>query len=98
MGIVAVAVVRQAVMAFHPVAGLLLLILPTYAVVKKITPPLFVLVSIGALLIGVGGVALATIAAGRPLLPPELVLSILPAVLLGTAVFLAGGALLGRKK
>lgn len=60
---------------------------------EKISPPFFILVSIGALLIGVGGAALATIVAGRP---PELV-SILPAVLLDTAVFLAGGATLGRK-
>lgn len=97
VGVVAIAVVRQAVMAFHPVAGLVLLILPIYAVVKKRAPALFVLVSIGALLIGIGGVALATIVAGRPLLPPELVLSILPAVLLGTAIFLAGGAILGKK-
>lgn len=98
VGVVAIAVARPAVMVFHPVAGLVLLILPIYAVWKKISPPLFILVSIGALLIGIGGVALATIVAGRPLLPPDLVLSILPAVLLGTAVFLAGGAILGRRR
>jgi len=97
VGIVAIAAVRQAVMVFHPVAGLILLALPVYAVIKKVAPPYFSLVSIGALLIGVGGVALATIAAGRPLLPLELVLAILPYVLLGTVVFMGLGALLGRR-
>jgi len=97
VGIGAAAAVRQAVMVFHPVAGLILLALPIYAVVKKIAPPYFSLVSVGALLIGVGGAALATIAAGRPFLPLELVLAILPYVLLGTMVFMGLGALLGRR-
>jgi len=97
VGIAAIAAVRQAVMVFHPVAGLILSALPIYAVVKN-APPYFSLVSVGALLIGVGGVALATIAAGRPLLPLEFVLSILPYVLLGTAVFMGLGALLGRRQ
>ncbi|QOJ79723.1 hypothetical protein IG193_00745 [Infirmifilum lucidum] len=84
-------------MAFHSVAGLILLVLPIYAVARKAAPPYFALVSVGALLIGIGGVALATIAAGRPLLPLDLVLTILPYVLLGTIVFVGAGALLRRK-
>ncbi|WP_225876095.1 hypothetical protein [Infirmifilum lucidum] len=97
IGVIVAATFRQAVVAFHSVAGLILLVLPIYAVARKAAPPYFALVSVGALLIGIGGVALATIAAGRPLLPLDLVLTILPYVLLGTIVFVGAGALLRRK-
>ncbi|MEM1598730.1 MAG: hypothetical protein QXP31_02980 [Pyrobaculum sp.] len=98
VGVVVVSAFRPAVMVFHPVAGLVLFLLPIYGVLKRVVSAPYLLVSAGALLIGVGGVALATIAAGRPLLPLDVVLNILPAVLLGTTVFMAAGALLGKRR
>jgi hypothetical protein len=56
---------RIAVPVFHGIAGLIIFGLPFF---QKGTAPGFWLVGIGGALIGIGGIALAFLVAGRPLL------------------------------
>jgi hypothetical protein len=57
------------------------------------TPPGFALVSVGGVLIGVGGLLLSFLKMGKPILPQKTILTVLPALLfLMTAAFVAGFA------
>lgn len=98
IGVVAITAARPAVPVIHSVAGLVIFLFPIYAVAKRLMPVHFVGVSLGGLAIGVGGVALASAAMARPILPIELVVALLPWILLLTVVFFAYGFTLGRKK
>ncbi|MEB3860438.1 MAG: hypothetical protein LRS43_04435 [Desulfurococcales archaeon] len=80
----------------HSVSGLVIIFMPLYYVYKKISPSISVLVSVGGLLISIGGVALASIAAGSPLLPPDLVISILHPVLFLSALTISLGLYTSR--
>jgi hypothetical protein len=80
----------------HSASGLTIIAVPLYYVYKRLSPPAGVLVSIGGLLISVGGVALASIAAGSPILPPDLVISILHPVLFSSAIIMALGLYASR--
>ncbi|NPA68404.1 MAG: hypothetical protein GXO50_07340 [Chlorobi bacterium] len=53
---------------FHSVAGLTIFALPIIAVKKKLVDPGFIGVTIGGAIIGIGGIALAFLGAGKPLL------------------------------
>jgi hypothetical protein len=97
IGIVATAAVRAAVPVIHSVAGLVIFLFPIYAVVKKLMPTHFMVVSLGGLTIDIGGVALASAVMAHPILPPELVAALLPWMLLLMVIFFAYGFALGRK-
>ena len=77
----------------HGVAGLVITILPIILSMKGMASPLFSLVGIGGALIGVGGLLLAFLKAGKPILPKDLIYSVLPCLLLAmTIAFVVGMA------
>ena len=77
----------------HGVAGMVIFILPISLSIKGVTSPLFSFVGIGGALIGVGGLLLAFLKAGKPILPKELIYSVLPCLLLVmTIAFVVGMA------
>jgi hypothetical protein len=79
----------------HGVAGLIIFILPIVLTLQRETPAGFLLVSLGGGLIGIGGLLLAFLKSGRPILPRETILKVLPGLLLlMTGAFVAGFALL----
>lgn len=103
LGFLVVVVTRYAVpgifavivLAFvHGVSGLLITFLPLYLSLQGVTSPGFILVGVGGALIGIGGLLLSFLKMGRPVLPRETILGILPALLLlMTSAFVAGFAL-----
>jgi hypothetical protein len=83
---------KISVPVFHGVAGLIILLVPFLA---KKTPQGFFWVGIGGLLIGIGGIALAFLSAGKPLLffTEDVVMTILtPLLFLMTGAFALGFA------
>ncbi len=75
----------------HGVAGLAIFLLPLLLVLEGAVKPAFALVALGGGLIGVGGLLLSFLKAGRPILSREKILRILPGLLLlMTACFAAG--------
>jgi len=75
----------------HGVAGLIIFILPIGISFQEIVPWGFALVGVGGGLIGVGGLLLLFLIAGKPVLSREMILLILPGILLlMTAAFVAG--------
>jgi len=85
---------------FHAIAGLTIFFVPIFAVKdgKKNGP--FVMISVGGTLIGLGGIALAFITAGKQLLffSHDFVLLILAPLLFFTALFFALGFIKGNSK
>lgn len=78
----------------HGVAGMTIFLLPAALVFSGRVQPGFTLVGFGGALIGVGGLLLSFLRAGRPIVPQRTILRILPALLLSmTAAFVAGFAL-----
>jgi len=78
----------------HGISGLLIFGLPIYLSVIGTTNKGFVLVGIGGGLFGIGGMLLSFLKTGKPILPQEKILSILPVlILLTTTAFVAGFAL-----
>jgi hypothetical protein len=78
----------------HGSAGLVIFALPIVLGLRGETRPGFVLVGIGGGLIGIGGLLLAFLRAGRPLLSAKSIYTLLPVLLLVTTVaFVAGLAL-----
>ncbi|MFK5971561.1 MAG: hypothetical protein QM487_15780 [Candidatus Marithrix sp.] len=70
---------------FHSVAGLTIFFIPIIAVKNKVADKGFIWVSVGGTLIGIGGIALAFLGAGNPLLgifTAEVVFAILSPILL----------------
>ena len=77
----------------HGISGLLIFLLPLYLVAMGIAPTGFILVSIGGGLIGLAGLLLSFLKAGKPILEREAILSVLPILLLLTTLsFVAGFA------
>ena len=77
----------------HGVAGLTIFFLPIILVFQKELPPGFTLVGVGAMLIGLTGLLLSFLNAGKPLLSRQKILSIFPSLLLlTTAAFVTGFA------
>jgi len=69
---------------FHAIAGLTIFFVPILAVSKKKAPGGFIWVTVGGALIGIGGIALAFLGAGKPLLgifTEEVVFTILTPIL-----------------
>jgi hypothetical protein len=75
----------------HGIAGVTIFILPIILSAQGVTNPLFALVGVGGALIGLGGLALSFLKAGKPILPKETTLKILPTILfLMTLCFVLG--------
>ena len=75
----------------HGIAGMTIFLLPIILSVQGKTQPLFSLVGVGGALIGIGGLALSFLKAGKPILSKELILKILPIILfLMTLCFVIG--------
>ncbi len=70
---------------------MVIFILPISLSIKGVTSPLFSFVGIGGALIGVGGLLLAFLKAGKPILPKELIYSVLPCLLLVMTIAFAVG-------
>jgi len=78
----------------HGIAGLTIFLLPIILVFSGLAPSGFLLISVGGTLIGLGGLFLALLKAGKPLFSRETILRLLPFLLLSmTAAFVAGFAL-----
>ncbi len=78
----------------HGVAGMVIFLLPIVFAINGQAGPGFALVGAGGGLIGLGGLLLSFLKAGRPILPKETVLKVLPGLLLVmTATYVAGFAL-----
>ncbi|AFA39874.1 hypothetical protein Pogu_1847 [Pyrobaculum oguniense TE7] len=97
MGLAAISAFRPAVPAARAVAGLVIVLLPIYAVVKRTMPMHFLGVTAGGVLIGIGGLALASAAMARPILPLEVVAALLPWILLLMVLFYGYGFIMGRR-
>jgi hypothetical protein len=75
----------------HGIAGITIFLLPIILSVQEVTMPLFSLVGAGGALIGIGGLALSFLKAGKPILPKEAILKIFPGLLfLMTLCFVIG--------
>ena len=87
----AAAVIPLAVI--HGIAGLTIFLLPIILSVKGAVPGGFAWVGIGGALIGVGGLLLAFLKSGKPILSQKAILTVLPGLLLlMMAAFYAGFA------
>jgi hypothetical protein len=78
----------------HGVAGMVIFLLPSILSANGTTRPGFALVGLGGALIGIGGLLLSFLKTGKPILPRNTILRILPGLLLlMTAAFVVGFAL-----
>ena len=78
----------------HGISGLTIFLLPIILVFSGLAPSGFLLISVGGALIGLGGLLLALLKAGKPLLSREIIFRVLPGLLLMmTVAFVAGFAL-----
>lgn len=75
----------------HGIAGMTIFLLPIVLSIQGNAPPLFSLVSIGGALIGVGGLLLSFLKAGKPILARETILKLFPTLLLLTTAFFVAG-------
>ena len=77
----------------HGIAGMTIFLLPIILSVKGVAHSGFFWVGIGGALIGIGGLLLAFLKSGKPILSKDTILTVLPALLLlMTAAFVAGFA------
>ena len=75
----------------HGIAGMTIFLLPIIFSIQGKTQPLFSLVGVGGALIGLGGLLLSFLKAGKPILSRETILKVLPGLLLLTTIcFVAG--------
>lgn len=75
----------------HGIAGMTIFLLPIILSMQGKTQPLFSLVGVGGALIGIGGLLLSFLKAGRPILSRETIFKALPVLLLlMTICFVAG--------
>lgn len=75
----------------HGIAGMTIFLLPSILAANGTMKPAFALVGLGGAMIGLGGMLLSFLKAGRPIVPRETILKILPGLLLlMTACFVAG--------
>jgi len=75
----------------HGVAGVVVFLLPSVLSAQGVTRPGFALVGVGGALIGLAGLLLYFLKAGRPILSRDIILSIFPAILLlMTGAFVVG--------
>jgi hypothetical protein len=79
--------------AVHGVAGVVITLMPFILAWRGNVAPGFTLVGVGGALIGLGGLLLSFLKTGRPILPRETILKVLPGLLLlMTAAFVGGFA------
>ncbi|MES0339252.1 MAG: hypothetical protein ABUK16_06505 [Anaerolineales bacterium] len=80
------------VLAFvHGIAGLLIVGLPIALVLQGVKAPMYLFMSAGGALIGIGGMLLAFLKSGRPILSAERIFMLLPWILLlMSAAFVLG--------
>ncbi len=100
IGLLAIAVTRLLDMGgigtfvlalFHSIAGLIIFFTPILAVKSGKAPKGFLWVTVGGVLIGIGGISLAFLKAGAPILPAEFIFTILaPLLLLMTLAYSYG--------
>ncbi|NWG33456.1 MAG: hypothetical protein HXY42_03360 [Chloroflexi bacterium] len=75
----------------HGIAGLTIFLLPPILAANGTMKPTFALVGLGGALIGLAGLLLSFLKAGKPIVPRETILKILPSLLLlMTVCFVAG--------
>jgi len=75
----------------HGIAGLIIFLLPIFLSIRGAMPAGFVLVGLGGAVIGLGGLLLAFLKAGEPILSQKTILTLLPSLLfLMTAAFVGG--------
>jgi hypothetical protein len=75
----------------HGIAGMTIFLLPIIVALQGRTDSLFALVGVGGALIGLGGLLLAFLKAGKPILPRETILKLFPGLLLAmTLCFVIG--------
>jgi hypothetical protein len=76
----------------HGIAGMTIFLLPIFLSIQGADQiRYFSLVGIGGALIGIGGLALSFLKAGKPILSKEIILKILPVILFSmTLCFVAG--------
>jgi hypothetical protein len=75
----------------HGIAGLAIFLLPLILAITARLAPGFALVGLGGALIGIGGLLLSFLKTGRPILPRETILELLPWLLfVTTAAFVLG--------
>lgn len=85
-------VLRTLILAvFHSVAGITIFLVPILASKNQKTTNQFIWVTVGGTLIGIGGIALAFLKAGTPILSKELIFTILTPLLFLMAVSFAFG-------
>ena len=65
----------------HGIAGMTIFLLPIVLSIQGNAHPMFSLVGVGGALIGVGGLALSFLKAGKPILSQEVIHKILPVIL-----------------
>jgi len=82
------------VLAFgHGIAGILITLLPIILAIRGEVPAGFAFVGIGGVLIGLGGLLLTFLKAGKPILSRDTIMTVLPGLLLlMTAAFVIGFA------
>ena len=75
----------------HGVAGMAIFLLPSILAADGTMRPGFALVGLGGAMFGLGGLLLSFLKAGRPIVPREIILKVLPSLfMLMTACFVAG--------
>jgi hypothetical protein len=84
--------VSTAILAIvHGVAGMVVFLLPSLLSAQGLTRPGFAFVGFGGALIGLAGLLLYFLRTGKPIVSPQIILSILPAILfLMTGSFVVG--------
>ncbi len=66
----------------HGIAGMTIFLLPILLSIQGEVKPLFSLVGVGGALIGIGGLLLSFLKAGKPILSRDVILKVLPGLLL----------------
>lgn len=75
----------------HGIAGMTIFLLPSILAANGTMKPAFALVGLGGAMIGLGGLLLSFLKAGKPIVPRQTILKILPGLfLLMTLCFVAG--------
>ena len=75
----------------HGIAGVVIFVLPILLSIQGKTQPMFSMVGVGGALIGIGGLLLSFLKAGKPILSQEIILKVLPGLLLlMTTCFVVG--------
>ena len=80
--------------ATHGIAGLLITFLPLTLVIQGNAAPGYLLVSLGGALIGLGGLLLAFLKTGKPILDQDTIFQLLPWILFLMSLSFMGGFLL----